>query len=308
MKITGTFLDEISYDIPHQNWGKKEWDADFQLMRSVGIDTVILIRCGLARQIAYPSKYLMDTFGCMEPAEDLVELFLNLADKYGMDFYFGTYDSMRCWDGTDDFDYETRINLPVVDEVWSKYGHHKSFKGWYLSVEISRRRQGAAEAYAELGRYCKKVSGGLPVMISPFLDPVEPGDDHENAVQQHRMEWDNILRTISGAVDIVAFQDGTVPPYELEDFLKIGAELMQRYNIHCWTNCESFDRDMPIHFLPIKWEKMWHKLKAADNAGIEKAITFEFSHFMSSNSIYRAAGNLLQRYCEHFGIQPPGKN
>lgn len=24
LKITGTFLDEISHDIPHQNWGEKE--------------------------------------------------------------------------------------------------------------------------------------------------------------------------------------------------------------------------------------------------------------------------------------------
>ena len=29
LKITGTFLDEISHDIPHQNWGEKEWDLDF---------------------------------------------------------------------------------------------------------------------------------------------------------------------------------------------------------------------------------------------------------------------------------------
>ena len=26
MKITGTFLDEISHDIPHQNWGEREWE------------------------------------------------------------------------------------------------------------------------------------------------------------------------------------------------------------------------------------------------------------------------------------------
>ena len=32
LKITGTFLDEISHDIPHQNWGMKEWDLDFQHM------------------------------------------------------------------------------------------------------------------------------------------------------------------------------------------------------------------------------------------------------------------------------------
>lgn len=28
MKFKATFLDEISHDIPHQNWGVKEWDAD----------------------------------------------------------------------------------------------------------------------------------------------------------------------------------------------------------------------------------------------------------------------------------------
>ena len=28
LRITGTFLDEISHDIPHQNWGEKEWDQD----------------------------------------------------------------------------------------------------------------------------------------------------------------------------------------------------------------------------------------------------------------------------------------
>lgn len=30
LPITGTFLDEISHDIPHQNWGEKEWDLDFR--------------------------------------------------------------------------------------------------------------------------------------------------------------------------------------------------------------------------------------------------------------------------------------
>ena len=29
MFITGTFIDEISHDIPHQNWGPVEWEKDF---------------------------------------------------------------------------------------------------------------------------------------------------------------------------------------------------------------------------------------------------------------------------------------
>jgi Domain of unknown function (DUF5109) len=64
----------------------------------------------------------------------------------------------------------------------------------------------------------------------------------------------------------------------------------------CWTNSESFDRDMPLKFMPIKWEKLRLKLQAAQSAGITEAITFEFSHFMSPQSAYRQAGHLYNRY------------
>ena len=56
MRIKGTFLDEISHDIPHQNWGEAEWDRDFGYMREAGIDTVILIRCGYRRWQTFPSR------------------------------------------------------------------------------------------------------------------------------------------------------------------------------------------------------------------------------------------------------------
>ena len=75
-----------------------------------------------------------------------------------------------------------------------------------------------------------------------------------------------------------------------------------KHHLHCWTYCETFDRDMAIHFLPIKWEKMWHKLRAAEAVGIEKAITFEFSHFMSPNSAYIQAHGLYDRYREYAGV------
>ena len=51
LPITGTFLDEISHDIPHQNWGEREWDRDFRYMKAIGIDTVIDIRCGYRKFI-----------------------------------------------------------------------------------------------------------------------------------------------------------------------------------------------------------------------------------------------------------------
>jgi hypothetical protein len=103
---------------------------------------------------------------------------------------------------------------------------------------------------------------------------------------------------VQGAVDAVAFQDGHIDYYELDDFFRVNKIMADRYGLKCWTNAETFDRDMPIKFLPIKFEKLKLKLDAAARAGYEKAITFEFPHFMSPQSAYLQAGHLYNRYRE----------
>lgn len=45
------------------------------------------------------------------------------------------------------------------------------------------------------------------------------------------------------------------------------------------------------------------KLEAAKQADYDKAITFEFSHFMSPQSAYLQAGHLYDRYKEYFNIK-----
>jgi hypothetical protein len=306
MQITGTFIDEISHDIPHQNWGPKEWEQDFQHMVAAGIDTVILIRSGYRKFLTYPSAYLINKHKCYTPPVDLVELFLSLADKYGMSFYFGLYDSGHYWD-TGDLTHEIEDNKFVIDEVWRSYGHHPSFKGWYLSMEISRRTIGATEAFRTLGNMCKQVSGGLSTFISPWIDgkkavlaaSAELAKEDAISVQQHEKEWSEIFSGLQGAVDAVAFQDGHIDFSELDDFFSVNKKMADKYGLQCWTNAESFDRDMPIKFLPIKFEKLRLKLEAARRAGYDKAITFEFSHFMSPQSAYTQAGHLYNRYMEY---------
>lgn len=244
----------------------------------------------------------------LQAVDDLVDLFLDLAEKYGMKFYFGLYDSGKYWHNHE-CEREMEISRAVADEVWSRYGERKAFGGWYLNFEVSRAFAGITELYAGMGQYVKQLSGNLPTMISPYIDGIKlavPGEElykeDSIGIAQHEKEWNEILKGIQGAVDIVAFQDGHCDYHELADYLRVNKKLTDRYGMTSWTNCESFDRDMPIHFLPIKWDKMLMKLEAAKAAGIEKAITFEFSHFMSPNSCYRAAGHLFDRYCEHFNL------
>ncbi|MBN2387989.1 MAG: DUF4434 domain-containing protein [Anaerolineales bacterium] len=309
--LTGTFLDEISHDIPHQNWGRADWERDFQAMQAIGIDTVILIRSGHKHWLTYPSEVLISQEGCHRPPVDLVDLFLSLAEKYRMSFFFGTYDSGRYWQ-TGQYRQEIDLNRAVVDEVWEKYGNRPAFKGWYLTQEVSRRTRGIIDIYERMGRHCKEISGGtLPVLISPWMDGIKSVDSFGSAtakqagisLKQHAKEWDEIMAGIAGAVDILAFQDGHVDFHELPAYLAVNKQLADRRGLRCWTNSETFDRDMPIKFLPIKWEKLLLKLQAAARVGVEKGITFEFSHFMSPNSCYLQAGNLYARYREYFKLE-----
>ncbi|RXF68027.1 DUF4434 domain-containing protein [Arcticibacter tournemirensis] len=309
LPISGTFLDEISHDIPHQNWGEKEWDLDFHYMRNIGIDTVIMIRSGYRKFITYPSDYLLKK-GCYRPSVDLVEMYLRLAAKYDMKFYFGLYDSGEYWD-TGDLSREIEHNKYVIDEVWEKYGkRYKSFAGWYISGEISRKTRGAIQAFYTMGKQCKDVSDGLPTFISPWIDGKKAvmaasgqlSRADSVSVQQHEKEWSEIFDGIRGAVDACAFQDGHIDYDELDAFFEVNKRLADRYGLQCWTNAETFDRDMPIRFFPIKFDKLRMKLEAAKRAGYDKAITFEFSHFMSPQSAYRQAGHLYDRYREYFKI------
>jgi hypothetical protein len=203
--------------------------------------------------------------------------------------------------------HEIDVNRFVIDEVWKSYGHYPAFKGWYLSMEISRKTKGAIEAFRTLGMQCKQVSGGLPTFISPWIDGKKAvlaasgqlSKEDAVSLQDHEREWNEMFDGIKGAVDAVAFQDGHINYHELEDFFRVNKMLADRYGMQCWTNAESFDRDMPIKFLPIKFEKLRLKLEAAAKVGYDKAITFEFSHFMSPQSVYGAAHHLYDRYMEY---------
>jgi len=310
LKITGTFLDEISHDIPHQNWGEKEWDMDFRNMKAIGIDTVILIRSGYRKFITYPSPYLLKK-GCYMPSTDLLDMFLRLAQRYDMTFYFGLYDSGEYWD-TGNLFHEIEHNKYVIEEVWKHYGErYNSFGGWYISGEISRKTKGAIDAFASLGKQCKEISGGLPTFISPWIDGKKAvmtasamlTKDESVSVQQHEREWEEIFDGIKNSVDACAFQDGHISYDELDAFFEVNKKLADKYGLKCWTNAETFYRDMPVKFLPIKFDKLRMKLEAAKRAGYEKGITFEFSHFMSPQSAYLQAGHLYNRYKEYFDIK-----
>ena len=298
MRITGTFLDEISHDIPSANWGEKEWAKDFQAMKAVGIDSVIIIRNGYRNKTTFDSKVIRELQGgtILPVPLDLLELFLDLSEENEMDLFFGTYDSGQFW-MNGDYQTEVDINRAFTEEVIAKYGNKKAFKGWYICHEIDAYNNDIMKVYRQLGAHLKSLKD-IPILISPYIHGKKQFAENPTTLADHEKSWEKVFSEIQDCVDIVAFQDGNVDYAELYDYLTVNANLARKYGLTSWSNVETFDRDMPWNFPPISWPALQHKINEASKAKVDKLITFEFSHFMSPNSIYPSAASLYDRYSQ----------
>jgi hypothetical protein len=292
MKITGTFLDEISHDIPSSNWDAAQWAQDFASMREDGIDTVILIRAGYRELCTFESKVLRN-HRVMRPAYiDLVDLFLELAERNGMKFFFGTYDSGVHWLNNEP-QKEIELNIAFTQEFMERYGHRRALGGWYICHEIMTFDETALRVYERLAKHLRGLKN-VPILISPYMHGAKSGGKLTPA--QHEQAWRPVYGRIKGVVDIIAFQDGQVDFARLPEYLAVNARLAREHGIACWSNVESFERGMAMNFLPIGWPNMRFKMEAAQAAGVEKLITFEYSHFLGPNSIFPSAHNLNRQY------------
>lgn len=284
--ITGTFIDEITFDIPSSNWSREQWTKDLDYMQEIGIDTVIFIRGGFEDKTVFPSKVIGTPY-----ADDLAGLIFEETSKRDMNVLFGAYMSNADWN-RGDYATELRINKEFVKEVWERYGDYPSFKGWYIPHEVTRDCLNIGEIMSGLSAICKDKAPDKKVMMSPIFRA-------EFSLERHAEEWDRLFARAGKDVDICAFQDGTAPFNLMEDFYTVTKEVCKKHNIEHWVNVETFERDVRSQFYPIPFQQLRRKLEIHKKYA-EKIITFEFSHFLSPQSIYPSARNLNNLYKDYY--------
>jgi hypothetical protein len=232
---------------------------------------------------------------------NLGELFLNLAARHGMKLFWGIYDP---GDWAVNAEHALTVNKEFMREVREQFGSHPAFGGWYITFELSRANPRQVELLLAAGRHAKAIDPDRPTLISPYIAGTKAPDHNGHlSCEQHAEEWRLIFNRIRECIDIVAFQDGHIDYLALPEYLTTNLRLATEAGIRCWSNIETFDRDLPIKFPPIDWRKLEFKMDAAREAGVEKLITFEFSHFLSPHSIYPSARTLFRRYCERLGLK-----
>ena len=305
MIISGSFLDGIACDVPDNNWGARDWARQFDVMKAMAVDTVIIIRVGAGESAMYRSDVLRTT---LYEDDDLVEIMFRQADRTGLRMYLGLYDSEAYW-RRNDWDAEVKINERLIEELWDRYQSHDSFYGWYLSHEGDMRYH-QTRIWKPLIRKMKTYDAEKKILVSPRYAGVKyagPGCPTITP-EQHYKHLDFIFTEMEGLLDAAAFMDGHVNFHELEEYVRVTHDVCRKHGVAFWSNLETFDRDMPWRFPPISWIKMKHKLEVVQPF-VEKIITFEAPHFLSPLSMFPSAHGLFRRYLDHIrakGIQLHG--
>lgn len=303
MKITGTFIDELSRDMPFHNWGIDEWGKEFRLMKSIGIDTIVLPNAGQDWKLLYPSAFLSSK-GVPHPSFDKLDLLLTLADKCGFKVYCGLYNTLH----TSHIPHRdlAAINHTVGNEIWNNYGSkHHSFNGWFISQEVSLEKRDQLTSTIELCNHCKSISGNKSVVISPWIDGNRLLDEHKKdsrEEQSYNAQWNEIMSQLSTVVDICTIQDTGINDIDCANFYRYCKAIAHNHGIKCWGNAETYDAQMPVRLYSTDFDHLRLKLSAARGAGLDKVITYEFSHFMSPQSVCQSGACLLERYKEYFEI------
>ncbi|MBQ7163744.1 MAG: DUF4434 domain-containing protein [Clostridia bacterium] len=289
--ITGTFIDDVTYDIPSQNWSDEQWAKDLDYMKGVGIDTLILIRGGFYNRTNYVSK-IFPTYRT-EESDDFAGMILKKAAERNMKVFVGMYISNLTWN---DGDAETEIkqNKLFVKEIVEKYGDIPSFYGWYIPHEVGNNILNITDIFSALSDMCKEKTPDKKVMISPFFYELSP--------KESAAEWDDIFNKSGKNIDICSFQDGSFGVDLMKEYYENIRPICKKHGIEFWQNAEAIERDLPKTgvYYPISFELLKRKIELLSPYA-EKTIMFEFSHFLSPQSTYPAARNLYARYVDYYG-------
>jgi hypothetical protein len=131
----------------YRNMPQELWAKEFDLMREVDMDTIVVVSVGRLRSSASdPLGYSLSPEGLLypsawvppaeRPTTDRLEMILSLADQRGMKVYLGSLQTEADWSTGLEFTALREYNKRVATEILQLYGNHPSLRGWYFTQEI----------------------------------------------------------------------------------------------------------------------------------------------------------------------------
>jgi hypothetical protein len=283
-RIKGSFVQPWLAD----SWTPRQWERELQYMRQAGLDTLVLqwTTDSGNRTAVFPTAiagYTQDT------DSDVVESALDHADRGGMDVYLGLNIDDAWWSvSVHDRDWlmdSTRSGSELMDELWVRYGHHPSLRGWYIAFEPwnealdAQALKNFVDGFGLLAEHAHRTTH-LPVMLAPFYSDT----DGQGPVDFART-WAVILRQVP--IDILALQDGigvghtTVARLPAWFGAMRRAIAVSRPSTRLWSDTETFTGD-DGRTLPIN--DIIADLRAVQPY-VSNSLSFSFNHYLSPQQV-----------------------
>ena len=308
--ITGTFLAPIVNDTGFNNWGLAEWEANFRLIKSLGMDTVIVPVVEF--QVAGHRQSALDPRNTTWPEDpNLLSMCFRLCDKYNLQFYLGgvcNVDNVYAGKWEEEIEENRRFYEMMLD----RFGQRKCLHGLYVCLEAIPWQYHWPETVEGILTEMRRLAPGKKTLLSPSLK-MPKGDMSTIYTPEEFIDvYGRMFDRLKGKLDYCAWQDkynkvdcvlGEMQTHELDVWYRATGKICRRNGIGLWANVESFDRPTAevAAYRQADYRTLIAKIQAA-SPHVDKLITFEYFTCMSPHAEWGSAGRLLHRYVEALGM------
>lgn len=282
--IRGSFLQPALGDA----WTLNEWRDELHYMRNARLDQLFLQWTADSKEktTIYPSGISGYT---QSTQHDVVKRALETADASGAQVYLGlqinddwwtNYISNKPW-----LENEAKVANDLADDLWKRYGRHKSLAGWYLPFEVDNVASTPSEwnnlvaFYRTVGNHLHKLTPGKPIVIAPFFNPTA-----DLSPSQWESMWEYVLKR--SPIDVLALQDGVgasnVTKAQLPEWFGAVRTAINnsRPSMEFWSDTETF---IP-GYEPRPIRSIVNDMCAVEPY-VSSYLSFSFDHYMSPQQV-----------------------
>jgi hypothetical protein len=265
-----------------------QWEYKIKEIAQSGIRYLVLLNTAIRDKTFYPSKFLpKHQLAC----EDPLEVVMSAADKYGIKFFvsngfFGEWTKPAFLMQDKEV---KKIRLRAMNEIAEKYGHHKSFYGWYYPNETGIQGHYDDFFINYVNSSTSEAAKLLPkakTLIAPYgTRNVIADDKHQRQIEQLN-------------VDFIAYQDEVgVEKTKVEESAGFFESL---YKLHkkaaksrIWADVEVFQFEGQVYqsaLLPAPAERVIRQLEAV-SPYVEKIFIYQYMGLMNAPDSDAFAGH-----------------
>jgi hypothetical protein len=242
------------------NFTEAQWKAKVKEIAEIGIQYLVLNNVANFGKTYYPSKIQPrhDEYVCSDPLEAV----LAAADECGVKFFVSN-GFWGNWAQTRNLmiDKEVaKIRFAAMEEMAEKYGHHKSFYGWYYPNE-SGLHNGIDDITMNYCNQCNHVAKELMPHSVNMLSPY--------GTMSVRLD-DNYVRQLEKLdIDIVSYQDEvgvkkTKAGYAGKYFEGLYQAHAKAGRSRLWADVEFFEFEGPVYrsaLLPADFSRILKQME-----------------------------------------------